>query len=332
MTYISHLRPEETYIHSPSLVDVCELMRNTWDRPCVEFTPDALGAIIHKPNGDPSLSLGLQHRNSLVGFLSYIPLRVLYGNSIYPVVLSRWWTANHNSNSRAIGLKLQKELLKQAREKGYHGVFSITNANSRADKATTKTFQRLNENAFRVNTFTEMMTTPKIAIRRFSRKNILNIRVFDPSMKNDCHFLIEKVTQKVNLSQVLSVEDILYALYKRILTRTWVFQKEHRVRALIHISTNRLLGEYDTSNAYIEHMIFGDLTREECHRFWNGVIHDPFWGQVDAVFIPNTGYVDSNLLSELGFCRTLKKFNLYFVPLDDSLNIEEVSSFYLPVF
>ena len=52
----------------------------------------------------------------------------------------------------------------------------------------------------------------------------------------------------------------------------------------------------------------------------------------DAVLAPMTGCFDEAVLSEVGFLKSRKSYNLYWIPFEDALDVSEVDSFYFDVF
>ena len=320
------------FVFQPPLAQVSQLMLNVWRRPCWEYTPELLCSYLDKPDEDSSLSLGCYLGKEIIGYLAYLPQVIQYHDEQFRMLYGTWWTANHQYAGCGIGMKLQRKLLQAARERNYQGILTITHFGTHADKANQRTFSFLKESFNCINTFTQMITTPRMARRRLSSVTPLDVCPYSPLLRLKCLSILNSPANHVDLARVVQESEMDYILYSRPISHTWVYLRENSVKALISIAEKKYLGETDANNAYIEYFVFEGLTKNECLRFWRGVLEDPFWNTIDTICIPDIKYMPSELLAEMGFCKTIKKFNLYHIPLDKHLNIKPVGSFYLPVF
>lgn len=332
MTTNSTENYNETFVYNPNLNEVSELMIKTWTRPCWEYSVDLLASYLDRPEGDKRLSVGYYYDGKLEGYLAYFPYKVKFFDQEISIVYGTWWTVSKECKGRAVALKLQRELQNISRENGYSGFLTVTHEGTHADRAMRFTLQHLYGQLHLINTFGQMMAIPQIVRRRLNGTIDPLVKLYTPAMTEECLVLLKSIPDIVDVAHVFTERDVYFLLHDRVLTRTWVYHDGQRVRALLNIMQKKLLAEKDTVNAYIEHIAINDLTDSMKKAFLSTIFMDPYWDSIDAIYIPNTGYFDQSLLGEIGFYKTLKKFNLYWVPFYDRLSICNVQSFYLNIF
>jgi len=322
---------KELFVNNPDLSEVSELMLKIWPRPCWEYTPELLGFYIDKPTGDSSLSLGLYYNDKLAGYLVFIPYMVQYHGKQFPVVCPTWWTASRDLPIKNKGLKLYRELFRLSREKGYAGLIGISHNNTIQDSINRRTWARLREPFRLINTFVQIMTLPQIIRRRLHGAVVPSVRHYDSDMGEGCKELLDKMPA-VDLAMTFSSEDIDYFFQNSTLTRTWLYCEGKRVRGLVNVVRKTFLGEHETVNAYMNHVVLSELSIEERNNFLYSIFQDQYWDDIYAICIPSTGFINQRFLTEIGFRNTMKKYNLYYIPFDSRLDIDKVNTFYFEGF
>jgi len=322
----------ERFVSNPDLEEVSRLMSATWQRPCWEYTSDILRCYINRPSGDVSLSLGLYYDDELAGYLCYVPYQILYRGNQYPAVYGTWWTASQAFRGQSVAMKLQKELLGRAREKGVAGLFTVTHHGTLADRANKAVFGLLHESFQLKNTFRQMMAVPRMIRRRIQGSQSPHTCLYHADYREQCLELLDSNSRQLDVCFMAVAEDIDFLLKDRPLAQTWIWADSGRVLGLINVVRKRYFDQRDTVNAYVEHMAFSGMTSSQIREFLFTVFMDAYWDSIDAVCIPDTGYFDRDLFSSIGFRRSQRQFSLYHIPLDKRLEIEELSSFYVNVF
>jgi hypothetical protein len=298
---------------SPDLKQVCELMNRIWEKPEWEFNELMLQDYIAFPGGKPDLTVGFKHQDSLLGYLAYIPYEILYKGTFRKVLLATWWTVNSKIIGTPIGLLLHKELFRIANHNHYDALLSIVNQGSHAERAFKAVMGRVAMNPCLVKHFYELIATPAMIRRRVQHQDSGNVRRYAPMDMRDCMEIAGNLSRKVDLCRLWSSEQMDYCFTKRVNTRTWVFEKENHVKAVINIYRKILITEKKYFVAVIEHALVQMIEYEEFLALWNGIMKDEIWREIDFLYLPSIGYYNSEWFIRIGFQPTQKQKNLYYV-------------------
>jgi hypothetical protein len=323
---------EEKFIYNPDLDEVSELMSNTWKKPHWDYTPDVLSSYINKPSGDPSLSLGLYCGDQLAGYEYFAPYRVKVHDGIYPAVFATWWTVSQQFRGQKVALKLHKELLSKARNMGFAGLFTVTHRKSFADWNNKAVYAHLKESFRFLTFFSQMAALPRMAYRRIQADDDADVFYYSTEYKQQCMELINSANHQLDVAEIISEVDVDYIFKDRPLTKTWIYRNDSKIMGVFNIIQKSFLGEQETVNAYVEKIAFDGMTDIQIKSFLKTILLDPYWKDISTICIPDLGHFDNKLFESLGFYKTPKQFNLYYIPFDDRLNITTADRFYLDVF
>ncbi len=325
--------PQGQLVQNPDRREVCELMARIWSPPGWEYTQGLLSAYLDRPTGDTSLTVGLHYEDELVGYEVLIPYTLVHEGVERRVVYATFWTSDPDSPVKSVALKVHKELLRLAREKGHSAFLSVTHADSHADKAHQVSLRWLQEEFSILRRFRQLMCRPS-RIQKKAGEGLAQGSVVDYSgdLRAGCFKLVAQMPSRVELARTIPEADLDWILRNRPGTRSWVRREDGEVRGFFNVMVKKLLGEQETVNAYIEHAIFGEMSQQEQKAFMATIFADPFWEGINGVYMPDIGYCDPETFKGLGFMKAPAEFNLYFIPLDGSFSVATASGIYFDVF
>lgn len=322
---------EEQYIYNPDLGKISTLMSEVWKRPCWEYTSDVLSSYILKPAGDPELSLGIFIGDQPAGYVCYVPYQAMVHGISLSILYATWWTANPRFPGRNIAMKLQRCLLQKTRNQGYAGIFTVTHHGSYADKANHLTFSRLHESFQLKKTFTQLIATPTRIMRRVQSDQSFQSVSYESRDHDLIESLLQKLQRKLDVCLDIPDKDMDYVFQDRPLTKTWIYRNGES-SAFLNVVKKKFLTDNETTNAYLEKAYLDLLDEHQRNDFLSSVFADPFWKEIDAVCVPNSGMIDWKTLRSIGFAESKEQFNLYCIPFDDRLTDVDVKTFGLDIF
>ncbi len=320
------------FVYEPDLDHVSSLMLSNWDRPCWQYSTEMLSSYIDRPCGDPSMSMGLYCGDQLVGYIAYFPYMLYCNSKVHPVVFGTWWTVDRQFASKGIAMRLQEQMLRIARSKGYAGLITFTYADSKADRANRLAFKWLGESFEYKSNFTRMIAATSMLRRRMNYAADPAVCLYVPALKDQAIKCFYKARKTVDMAVVIQGEDADYIFKDRPDTRTWLYRQDDKVCGVINVVKKTILGERTVDSAYIEHIATEGMDPSQQKKFMAAVLADPFFDKIDGVCVPSMGQIDEEVFKSMGFYKTSQKFNLFFVPFDESLKQLEVSSFALNFF
>lgn len=322
----------EQFVANPDRREVSDFLNRIWARPTWYYTPELLAAYLDRPTGDASLSIGLYSGNAIAGYLAHIPYRIRLHNREHDVVYGTFWTADPCHRGGNIALKLQRELMRRSRERGFDGFIVVTKAGSAEEKAAKLVLSRLELPFCLACQFRPALAAPVSVRRRLTGLPLGQVLLYEPRFCEQAQVLLQISYNSVELTRTYALEDVHFILSGRPETRTWVYLENGRPRGLFNVLRKKFAAQSDSINAHVEQVAFGDLNTPARRAFLAAVFADPYWDDVNAIYLLPTGCMDFHLFTEIGFLRTRYELSLYLTPLKHSFQTGPINSFNLDVF
>ncbi len=322
----------EQFVTNPDRGEVSEFLNRVWARPTWYYTPEFFATYLDRPTGDPSLSIGLYSGGAIAGYLAHIPYRIRLHDREHDVVYGTFWTADPTRRGGNIALRLQRELMRRSRERGFDGFIVVTKADSEEEKAGKLVLSRLELPFCLACRFRPALAAPVSVRRRLAGVSGRQVQLYEPRFCDEARVLLESSCKSVELARIYALEDVHYILSGRPKTRTWIYVENGRVRGLFNVLRKKFVAQSDSVTAHVEHVAFGDLDAPACRAFLAGVFADPYWDEINAVYLLPTGCMDCHLFTGIGFLRTRYELSLYLAPLKTSFQTGPINSFHLDVF
>lgn len=176
------------------------------------------------------------------------------------------------------------------------------------------------------------MACPKTVRRKTTEHASNHVISYQSEYLQACEDLFLSLHQRIDVLCLPPAEEIEFLLKDRHFTYTWLYKDENGIRAFINVMKNRIIGESPLTYVYGESVLMGNLSLEEQIDFFGTVFKYPFWDNIDAFFVADNGCVDVLALKNLGFYKTPKKGNIYFVSMDGQLKINSINSINVTIF
>lgn len=318
---------QNEFVGNPDLSAVSELILATWERPCWEFTPGVLSSYVHRPSGDPELSLGLYVGGQLAAYQSAIPYEVRYRGETHRVVQGAFWTGSTEFVGQGVGPGILGEVLRRSREAGYAGFVALMQKGSAAARVLETVGQSATPPLRQLQSFREWISTPKRVRGKGEESTCPGVTRYCDDARSRCAELF--AASSADLAKVVPERDVDFVLRDREGAAGWILGEPKNARALVGVlKANVLYPRGNKVTAFLENLLLEGLEASERRAFLREVFDDPYWTGVDAISVPGMGLWDADLKA-IGFVETLQPFHVYYLPFDTSLRIESLDSCYL---
>jgi len=320
---------------NPDFETVSTLMRANWQPPCWLYEPDLLAMHINRPTADPTMAVGLVAQSGkLAAYLAFVPLRLrLYGET-YKAVFASFFTVSRDFRRHRLSDRQQLLMLDRARSRGYDLYVAVTVAGTPANQTVSRAFAARNLPVRAIRNFRYLvgvapivasrLSVPKTTTRRYAKHD--EARAFE---------LLSQAGLSATLAKVVEREDVDFVLHTRPRVTSYVYEEDGQVLGLLNISFLPVVSGHVGVNAYVENMAFGSLSSSKRDDFVEATLHAVVLRGVEAIMVPDTGYVDLASFRRLGFRAAPRKLRLLLAPLRDDVLAtmpEEIDSFCLDVF
>jgi hypothetical protein len=323
----------EWFCRRPDIQSVCSLLVRAWNRPCREYTPDLLKSHYCRYAEDFS-EVGLYVGDILGGYICHVPMDIRYAGRKHRVAIGRFWCGNPDMHSHNIGYKLQREIVHQSKQKGFEGLLSISEVQSKAAKSFELSTRRMGLEPRLLMEFKILMGLSRRIRRCLGRGEAVNVAYYQPDYRSACHNLFLKLHERCDLARIVPENEIDFLLSSRPFCKTWLYLRDGCVCGLLNGLRIPVLGiDRKSIDFYVENIYLQGLTAEEIRAFLRTVFQDLFWDDIESIFIASTGYFNDREFLDSGFLYSNTKCNLYYVPYtDQTADLNLIQSCYLDVF
>ena len=133
-----------TFVSSPELIKVSELICDEWARPCWNYDVDLLSAHLMRPSGDPDLAIGQvsNETGKLVSYLAYMPFQIEYFGKVFTTVFGSFLTVSKDYFFRGVSRSSTRSRARKGQlRKATIASFTVCEDGSPANASIKRTYQ-----------------------------------------------------------------------------------------------------------------------------------------------------------------------------------------------
>ncbi len=332
-----NIQPMELFdeVVNPDLDEVSALMRANWTPPCWLYEPDLLAMHIMRPTADPSMAVGLRAKSGeLASYLAFVPLRLRIHGRIYKAVFASFFTVSGHYRRHRLSDRQQGLMVDRARDRGYEVYAAVTVAGTPANQTVARAFGARGLPVRAAYNFRYLAGARAIVSTRLGAGAAGNVRPYAPSDEDVAFALLSEAAACAPLAQVVEREDVDFSLRGRPRIKTYVYESEAGVQALMSVSLLPVLSGRVGLNAYVEALALGRLEPAARMAFVDAVLRSVLLEGAEAIMVPDTGRADLAVFRRLGFRAAPRKLRLLLAPLRTDVTDlpETVDGFCLDVF
>ncbi len=329
------------FVSNPDLQKVSDLMIQTWDLPCVEYTPQVLEMYLDLPKADPNLTLAQESQDgSYASFQALIPYCINYKGRDFKTVFGTFFTIKKNHQAAQLLIPQLLELLSRAEAKGYELYYDVRQSrpdDDPFDVLIERLYKRRGMVIKKVDTFRYLVGVRQILESKLSHKRTNSVRLLEsidlPQIKN----LISNYKPDVTLYKRINDDNIEYVFLNRAFSSSFVYERNNEILGVVNLIELQVLDEKKkVTNVYFENMLIDRLTKKEQNDFIENVLREMIKkSNFTAAFVPDIDYYPREVFNELSFRKSQRELNLYlgaFKKTVEDVDIESVDSFFLDVY
>lgn len=333
------MKPAEgfEFVLAPDLKQVSDLICNTWARPCWNYDEGLLQLHIKRPSGDPELTVGqVSNDGRLASFQAYMPFDVEYFGKKYRSVFASFLTVSSEFHGKGLAGPQQGMLIEQAMEKDYDLYITMCEVGAASNRAVEKIFGKKGIDVKVVNVLQYLAAVSQYVDPVLPEAPSGKTRDYAAADEEAVKTLMHSLGGNAPLRKKVPDIDIGWLLADRPHTRTFVFEEDGRVRALVNLLLLEVLDAEDTKlNVYFDNVNFGDLDAEEQETFLGDVMLALKETGYHSAFMPAIGYLPTEAFRKYRFRTAPRQLNLYIAPLKAEAlpeGIRDVDSFFMDVY
>jgi len=289
------------------------------------YTPEFLASCFSYPGASFHLAPTLYEDGRIVAFVAGFPRRVHYQGKELQIIITALLTVANDHKKSGFGIVLWTELVRRARHAGYDGVMSYSVEGESMTNMMLGCYQRMRVPACRI--FSVRYLTRLMPPKR-STTDSENV---DQGLIESFLRVASKASEAVPLGRIWSREEA-----------EWQCRRRSDPIVVNHSSGGRqgfltgyvmqVADQNKTKCLLVEDVLWNDLAVEERPTLVKKLLDRSASAGVRLAVVPLLGYADPDPFVKSRFLRSARVLHAYLGLLNEGLETEPVSSFYVDVF
>lgn len=325
-----------SFVAQPDLNEVSRFICEIWQRPCWNYDAGLLASHIMRPSGDPSLAIGQVATNgTLASFQAYMPFRVQYAGAEYQAVFASFLTVSPEYQGKGLARTQQQALIDKAIDKGYDLYITMCENGAPSNNSVKKAFKLKGLEATMVKTFKYLAGVNELIKPLLPAQSSTRTQSYRKTDKPRLMDAIARVGDGTALRKLIPEADVDFIFLERPHTKTFVYERNGAAAGFINVLLLEVLDTENKLNVYFDNVYFGDLSAAERQEFLSDVLVQLQATNFSTAFLPDIGYVATDVFRYLRFRMAPREINLYIAPLKPNAvanGVHPIDSFYLDVY
>jgi GNAT superfamily N-acetyltransferase len=301
-----------SFIESPKLDEVCELINCSWTPPHWHYDPELLQRYLHRNTGSPPITLGIETNHRLIGYSALMPLDIDILGTKARAVFSSLLTIAPEHQGKGLAFVLKSILIKRAIENGYQIYLVICEQGGRAATINTSVFDKLGIPLWKARSFSYLAASNEVIESRLSNSRSGRTRRYQPADREALRSIYEAMGTGADLREHLQDNDVDMYFAEHLHSRTYVFENSRGLCAAANVLLLEVRATDSTSlNAYFENIAVNDLPEAEQAYFLGDILASLLPLGFHGAYVPDLGLAPSLVLKKFGFRQALRRFDLF---------------------